>query len=432
VQCFYIVDPIPAFCKGCLMAAIKDVAIVGAGPYGLSIAAYLRKYGLDYAVVGKPMETWLSKMPRGMSLKSPGFSSNLLDPDDAFTLRHFCEARGIPYKDIDFPIPVETFCAYGMAFQDRFVPELIQDDVISVALCPEGFELRTARGTIFKSRKVVIAVGIDYFRHTPEPLAALPRHLCSHSAEHQDVQRFKGREVAVLGSGSSAVDLAVLLYEAGAAVRQVVRRPALDFGDPWRPPSLSMWHSIRTPISGIGPGWRSWLYTHVPSLYRCLPDKVRLNTVKTHLGPSAGWFMRERAASVPLITGTKVLKAKEHGERVELHLANRDGGKKTLLVDHIIAATGFENDVRRLPFLPTGILNLMDLIGYSPRLSLQFESSISGLHFAGPIAAASFGPVMRFVAGADVTCQRISAHLARTLRAKSYTEQRSASFIKSP
>lgn len=413
------------------MSVIKDVMIVGAGPFGLSIAAHLRGYKLDFCIVGRPMENWLSKMPKGMLLKSPGFSSNLCDPGKAFALRDFCEARGLPYEDLDFPISVETFCAYGMAFQDRFVPDLKQDDLVALTTCPGGFELRMASGKVSKSRKVIIATGIDYFRHVPAPLAALSKHLVSHSADHHDLQRFKGREVAVLGSGASAIDLAVLLQEAGASVHHVARKPGLDFGTPWRGSSRPLWRRMREPISGIGPGWRSRLCTDMPWLYRHFPDGFRLHMAKTHLGPAGGWFMRERAAGVPVLAGMRVTGAQEKNGRAQLNLGDSAGTEMDLIVEHIIAATGYENDVHRLPFLPPDLVGQMDLVGKTPRLSAQFESSIPGLYFAGPIAAASFGPVMRFVAGAGFTSRRISAHLARSFRARRNSAQRNSWLAKS-
>jgi cation diffusion facilitator CzcD-associated flavoprotein CzcO len=413
------------------MSAVKDVIIVGAGPYGLSIAAHLRRYDVDLRVVGRPMESWLSKMPKGMLLKSAGFSSSLSDPANVLTLRNFCATRNIPYEDLDFPIPLETFCDYGLAFQKSLVPEVEQDDLVALTLCAGGFQLDMASGSIFTSRKVVIAVGIDHFRHIPEPLTVLPKHLYSHSADHHDLRHFTGREVAVLGSGASAVDLAVLLHETGASVRHVVRRPELDIGRPWRQESQSG-RRFQAPISGIGPGWRSWLCTKVPGLYRYLPDELRLKIVKTHLGSSGGWCMRERAAAVPLLTGNHLLKAQKYGERVQLHLRDSAGTARDLVVDHVIAATGYDQDVSRLPFMPAEILNRMDLIGRTPRLSSQFESSIKGLYFAGVITAPSFGPAMRFVAGAEFASRRISAHLAHTVRASRISQRREREILDAP
>ena len=104
------------------MSQIVDVAIIGAGPYGLSIAAHLAACNIEFRIFGSPMHTWRTSMPVGMVLKSEGNGSNLYDPAGKLTLARFCADRGLPYKDIGFPIPLSTFIDYGIAFQQRFVP----------------------------------------------------------------------------------------------------------------------------------------------------------------------------------------------------------------------------------------------------------------------------------------------------------------------
>jgi thioredoxin reductase len=266
---------------------------------------------------------------------------------------------------------------------------------------------------------VVLATGIDYFRHIPESLAHLPAELLSHSADHHDLHRFAGKEVAVIGSGASASDLAILLHEAGAKVQLIARKPAIPFGGPWAGPSRTLWRRIRAPISAIGPGWRSKIYTDAPWLYRYLPEQLRIRTVKSHLGPSGGWFMKERAAKVPFLLGYQLHDARASDGRVQLQLMANDGSRREVTADHVIAATGYQADVRRLPFLSHDILDQLQLIERAPRLSAHFESSVPGLYFVGPIAAMSFGPVMRFAAGAEFTSRRISMHLARAAEADS-------------
>ena len=102
----------------------SDIAIIGAGPYGLSIAAHLRARDIEHRIIGDPMQFWLGHMPRGMLLKSDGFASTLYDPGGDFTLRHYCEERNVEYADLGTPVRVEDFCAYGLAFQQRFAPNL--------------------------------------------------------------------------------------------------------------------------------------------------------------------------------------------------------------------------------------------------------------------------------------------------------------------
>ena len=392
------------------MTAATEITIVGAGPYGLSIAAYLRGYGLDFRIIGSPMQSWLTNMPKGMLLKSAGFASTIYDPGRTFTLDRYCRDQGIPYHDLDTPISLETFSSYGLAFQRRLVPDLENERLVALGRHPEGFALRLESGKSFITRKVVLAVGIDNFRHIPEALLKLPEGLVSHSAAHHELHAFRGRELAILGGGASAIDIAVLLHEAQAKVQLIARKPDLHIGGPWggRP----LWRRIRAPISGIGPGWRSRIYSDAPWLYRYLPENFRLRTAKIP-GPSAGWFMQDRVTPVSRLLGYALQDANLSGSHVQLQLAAKDGTKREVLVDHVIAATGYKVDVRRLPFLDSDIVAQLHLTGHTPRLSANFESSIAGLYFVGPMAATSFGPVMRFAVGADFTSRRISTHLTR-------------------
>ena len=399
------------------MSPIKDIAIIGAGPYGLSLAAHLQRLHLDFIIVGKPMHSWRTQMPKGMLLKSPGFASNLSDPEKRFTYRLYCQTQGLPYADLDRPIPLDDFCSYGESFYRQVQPEIEQQDLVDLRPCSEGFSLRLENGKTLVCRKVIIAVGLQYFKSMPPALVRLPKRIASHSGDHYDLEHFRGRTIAVLGSGASAIDLAVLLHESGAEVSHVVRRDNLDFGPPWGAKERTLWRRMREPMSAIGPGWRSRLCTGIPWAYRYCSDRFRIETVRSHLGPSGAWFLRERAANITVMPAHEVVRAAECSGRARLTLSDPRGTSSTMYVDHVIAATGYEHDTTRLPFLAPDLLQRIGLIGKSPRLSAQFESTVRGLYFAGPIAAHSFGPVMRFVAGSDFTARRISAALARALRA---------------
>src|ERR1700740_3149950 len=100
-----------------LGSANPEVVVVGAGPYGLSIAAHLRQRGIPFRIFGIPMQTWRNAMPQGMFLKSEGAGSNLSDPARALTLAHHCKLTGLSYSDHGMPIPLDAFVDYGLAFQ---------------------------------------------------------------------------------------------------------------------------------------------------------------------------------------------------------------------------------------------------------------------------------------------------------------------------
>ena len=131
----------------------SDVAIIGAGPYGLSIAAHLRARDIEHRIIGDPMQFWLGHMPKRMLLKSDGFASALYDPKGDFTLRHYCEKRNIEYADLGTPVRVEDFSAYGLAFQQRFAPDLDNKRVTLLERTQTGFTLHLSDGESFTAQR---------------------------------------------------------------------------------------------------------------------------------------------------------------------------------------------------------------------------------------------------------------------------------------
>jgi Pyridine nucleotide-disulphide oxidoreductase len=396
------------------MIPTTEVAIIGAGPYGLSLAAHLKSAAVPFRIFGSPMESWRKHMPKGMLLKSDGFASNLSDPESSFTLEHFCAQEGIEYHATDVPVRLESFSAYGLAFQRRFAPELDEKLLTSLERRSDGFRLNFEDGGELTARHVAVAVGISHFPHVPAELENLPAKFLTHSFAHGDLERFPGSRVAVVGGGASALDLAALLHERGAVVRLITRQQKLVFQGRRAPGSRSLWKRMRQPSTGIGPGLRSLLYVEYPNLFRHLPANVRVNIVKTHLGPAAGWPMRDRVlGGVPMSLGFQIERAEIAGEQIRLRLNGLDGTVVEHFADHVIAATGYKVDIRCLPFLGRELLSRIRHLENAPMLSANFESSIPGLFFLGLASANSFGPMMRFAYGADYTVRKISRRIAR-------------------
>jgi len=389
---------------------MTDVAIVGAGPYGLSIASHLRARGISHRIFGAPMHTWLTQMPQGMFLKSEGFASDLYEPSGRFTLGAYCAEAGLPYADIGLPTPRETFVQYGIEFQRRHVPDLEPVDVTWIEPAQGGFRLRLASGETLRARRVVLAVGISHFAHMPEELAGLPTELVTHSSQHPHFDDLAGREVVVLGAGASAMDCAALLVRAGAAVRVVARSATIRFHDgPMKLPRPLM-DRLRAPLSGLGPGWRSRLCTDAPLLFHAMPERFRLLVVERHLGPAPGWWTRPMVeGKVTYHLGQRIGMAADAAGRLQLDLVGADGTRSRLEADHLIAATGYRPDTRRLRFLSPELQ--FRTVGNAPVLSRNFESSVPGMYFVGPAAANGFGPVARFAFGAGFTARRLARHL---------------------
>jgi hypothetical protein len=153
----------------------------------------------------------------------------------------------------------------------------------------------------------------------------------------------------------------------------------------------------------------------MPMVFHAMPEAFRVMVVQRHLPAAPGWTLKPQVDGViPTITGALIARAEEAGGRVRLELDLLGGEKRVVTADHVIAGTGYKVDMRRLGFLGPEVLDRMDCINHTPRLSRWFESSLPGLYFIGTAAANSFGPMMRFAYGAGFVSRRLSKYLART------------------
>jgi thioredoxin reductase len=394
-----------------------DIAIIGAGPYGLSVAAHLKAAGVDFRIIGTPMEFWLKHMPKGMHLKSEGFASSLADPGSTFTLGDYCREKNLPYADLGLPVPLEQFSNYGLEFQKRFVPEIIPQKVDSLKKSPDGFRLTLDNGEVIAARRVVVAVGLTYYEYLPEQFASLPEEAVTHSSRHSSLEKFKGKEIIVIGAGASALDTAALLHEAGASVQLVARVAKLKYHDPPDGSKPSWIQKLRNPVTGIGPGWKHWMCANLPLVFRLMPESFRIEKVRQVLGPAPCWFIKERVeGKVKFHLGATIQAVSVQNGRVKVNLSSKSGKNETIEADHIIAATGYKYDVKSLKFLDPEVISQIERVGDTPSLSANFESSVKNLYFIGVTAANTFGPLLRFAFGAGFAAPRLSAHLVRTAR----------------
>lgn len=394
-----------------------DVVIIGAGPYGLSIAAHLEQAGISHAIVGPPMDLWCNHMPAGMILKSDGFASNLSDPRSAFTLALYCRERGIPYDDETIAVDLATFAGYGLDFARKAVLNLRPAMVQHLSRRDGIFYIRTDKGEDFAANTVVLAVGVGPFRYIPDILRMLPARILSHSFDHHDLSGFRGKRVAVIGAGASAIDMAALLGESGCRVDLICRAERLRFGSRPSGQRKSLLKRLKSPKSGLGPGWKSRLCTDAPLVFHMLPASLRETIVRRHLGPAANWRMRDPFDKhVTLHSGCNIVSAQAEGGKVRLTLRAATGETTPVPYDHVIAATGYRPDLERLDFIAEPLRARVVREFQTPVLSSSFETSEWGLFVVGPAAALSFGPLMRFVFGAEFAAKRVAGALARRKR----------------
>jgi FAD-dependent urate hydroxylase len=396
------------------MSEAVEVAIVGAGPYGLSLGAHLRKAGVNVRQFGRPMQLWREFMPEGMFLKSQGFASNISDPDHTHTLAAFCKATGRPYADYGLPVPLDEFVAYGEWFRAALVPDIDEVLVSDISQAGGGFEVTLANSEQVRARKVVVAIGVEAFAHVPELLAALPATVCTHASAHTDLGVFKGQDVIVVGAGQSALESAALLHEQGASVQLVARKDAIRWNGVPLALDRPLLQRLREPESGLGSGWATWFYSNHPEAFRHLPRSTRVYRARTALGPAGASWLRSRVeGQFPTLTGQSIKWARTQHGGVRLGVRGSDGSQRELAADHVIAGTGYRTDLTRLPFFGNQMLaGLRTVPGTgSSIVGRDYQSTVPGLYVMGPAVAPTMGPVMRFVFGSEHAATTVARQL---------------------
>lgn len=382
------------------ISAHCDVAVIGAGPYGLSAGVHLKAKGITACVFGEPMEFWASKMPEGMLLRSPRVASSLSDPDRAFTLEAYEAASK---KEPCAPVPLDTFVEYGRWFRHQLGSDHDHRTVLRVDRDSSGFRLSLQGDEEIRVKRVVVATGIGPFKKKPAVFQNFsPQHV-THCYEGREVRRFAGKRIAVVGAGQSALESAALLREAGAQVEVIVRESRVRWigMHSWLH-HMGLISSMLYSSHDVGPAGISRLVAY-PKIVSHIPLKLR-DRIRTRAVRAAGSrWLPERLAQVKITTGRSVSQARAYGDEVALKLD--DGSDRR--VDHVLLGTGYQVDISRYDFLPTELTREVKQFDGYPKLARGFRSSVPGLHFVGATAARSFGPLLYFVAGTDFASREL-------------------------
>jgi thioredoxin reductase len=391
-------------------STFTNVVIIGAGPYGLSVASHLRARGIEHRIFGSPMQVWREQMPTGMNLKSEGFVSNLSTPVHRNTLAEYCAPRGI---DPAATISLATFIGYGLWFQQQQVPYLEDVSVVSLDHAGNGFGLQLSTGEIVRARRAVVATGVSHLAYMPPAISALPAELATHTSAHRDLSTFAGRHVTVIGGGQSALETAALLHEYGADVRVLVRKSTLNWNATPICGPRSLGTRLRHPMSGLGPGSNTWAFEHLPLVIHNFPAATRARLVREELGPAGAYWLKHRVLDkFPILMGSTMVEATPTPGGLDLRVKRQGQEVTEIHTDHLVAGTGYRANLDRLTFISAQLRAQLKRVESAPTLSWHFESSVPGLYFTGLVAANSFGPLLRFVDGTGFAAQSIAGHLA--------------------
>lgn len=374
----------------------RQSVVIGAGPYGLSVAAHLHSRGLDVTTFGRPMDFWKG-MPHGMFLKSPWSASSLSHPAGRYDLNHYASETGSRAE----PVPLPYFLQYADWFRRRAVGDVDTRMVRHVAASSSGFCVELEDGATVDAERVVVATGVRSFAHVPEFARGLPAEMAFHAQDLGEPAPYRGQRVAVVGAGQSGLEWAVLLREAGAEVELISRQPVR-----WvdrRFVNVPMLRRLLYAPSDVGPAGLSRIVA-LPLLFRHVPDRRRQPWTIRAIRPAGAAWLQPRFSGFPVTEGSGIAGAEMAGDELELRLT--DGDRRR--VDRLVLATGYQPRLDRLGFLDPELAKAIRSQGGLPLLDGHFQTSVPGLHMVGALGSHTFGPLFRFVAGTAVAARQVA------------------------
>ena len=331
-------------------------------------------------------------MPAGMYLRSNWAASHISDPGTKLTLDHFQADTGAKFEQ---PIPLQQFVDYGQWYQRKALPELQRTQVKKLEKNGTGFRVSLDNGSLVKARRVVMATGIAHFPWMPRAFENKPKSHVTHSSDHNDLSRFRGQQVVVVGSGQSALDAARILKSFEVEVEVIGRQKEIRWV------GQNAWLHRLGPVSwclysnfDVGPAGLSRL-VGFPNIFRQLPRILQDPLSHRAIRPAGTGWQKPYLAAVPMTLDCEVTSVEIKGDKV--HLKLNDSTER--IADHVIVATGYQADVTRYNFFDPEIGKALRKSAGSPVLGRGLESSVPGLHFVGKPAAWSFGPLLNFISG---------------------------------
>jgi cation diffusion facilitator CzcD-associated flavoprotein CzcO len=373
-----------------------DVLIIGAGPFGLALAAQAAHDGINHLIVGKPMEFWRQNMPKGMYLRSD--CDWHLDTQNVHTLKAYTQLLGKTARDVE-PLSLEFYLSYCDWFQHE--KELQPLPIYINRLDRNGsFRATTYDDNVIEARQVVLAPGFRHFANVPAELRQkLPEGRFEHTAEFVDFADAANKRYLIIGGRQSAFEWAALLLEGNAAAVHISHRhasPAFAIAD---------WEWVIPVVDTIAkdPNWfRRLSEEEKAAVNHKLWSEGRLK-IEPWLEP------RLQSDRLHVWPHTELVSCEQQENSLCVTLSNEE----KVLVDNIVLATGYKVNIARLPYLKAGnLLQELKTQNGFPVLDDHFETSVPGLFITSMPATQDFGPFFGFTvsvrASAKLICERLS------------------------
>ena len=378
-----------------------DFLIIGAGPFGFSMASYCESRGINYQIVGKPMSFWKEHMPRGMVLRSD--CNWHLDPQNIYTIDKYLETRGLTRNDVE-PLSLDFYLGYTDWFREQ-VRVKIQESMVtrldSLDDKNARFKATLDNGSEVTAKNVLLAIGFQYFTNNPADLIQqIPKGRWTHTCDMVDLGKLKDKKVLIIGGRQSAYEWAALIAEEGASEVHVSHRhEAPDFTE-------SEWTWINSYLDNMVTDPMDHINMH-PDDRQSL-DKRFWVEGRLKLEP---WLApRLDKGSVNVWPESEIFSCTENPEG-ELKVQFKDS--ETITVDHVVLATGYKVNIKNVPFLKAGNIfqKLKTDEGY-PVLDERLQTSVPGLFATSMAATMRFGLFFAFTSSARASANIIGPAIA--------------------
>ena len=374
-----------------------NLLIIGAGPFGLAIAAQAAHDRIEHTVVGKPMEFWREHMPKGMFLRSA--SDWHLDPLNVHTIHAFLESQGKTPRDVE-PLSLEFYLTYAEWFRQQKEIQPLPVYIKRLDRFNGHLTATTKNGDVIKAKGVVLAPGFRHFANIPEDLKAkLPRGRFQHTAEFVDFSGARNKRYLIIGGRQSAFEWAALLLEAGAAAVHLSHRhasPAFAVAD---------WSWVNPLVENMveNPNW----FRELPQEEKDQVSQRQWAEGRLKVEPWLEPRLQDERVRVWPQTELQSCIENDNGE-LEVTLTNG----ATFNVDHIVLATGYKVEISKVPLLAAGnLLKQLETRNGFPVLDDHFETSVPGLFITSMPATQDFGPFFGFTISVRTAAKLICGRL---------------------
>lgn len=367
---------------------MRDLVVIGAGPFGVAAAAEAKAKGINYVLVGKPLKFWKESMPDFMLLRSPFIASSLYDPEGKLSLKKFYDLKGRKHTK-GTPVPFKIYLEYLDWYMENAKLSVIDAEVESVNKNNSGeFEVSTSNGEKIVAKTVIVAVGNPPFATVPKELNGINKKYITHTRDIPEFGHLAGKDVLVVGAGQSALEACYGLIRSGAKVKLSHRQKGI------------YWHNIPLRINVP----LLHFFVACPTVLEWVPYFIRKPVSDYVTQATVDKWLREKVeGKLEEYRNTSISGAQEIGDKVKVKFSNG----QSVEVDHIVLGTGYSVDIKNLDILDNNLLQgLVAKDGY-PVINGDLESTVPGLFFTGLPAKGRFGPTFNFIFASGSGAKRV-------------------------